>query len=283
MHCGLEGDGRVDWKGFEDYCRREFRPKTAYGRVLYAKRYASCLLNRDFSELLKMSVDKRVHVLKSLAALSKFLGVHDEFIMLVKKYGLKWSAHSDDLIIKRFTKTVNPDEVFNWIKQVKQRFPDLADFMDFMAYTGLRFVEAIASYNLIVKLSREGKLSEYYDFEREILEHFKFKDVFLRRSKKAFISFVPKSLVQQISLNKPLSGDGVQTRVKRYCGSLRFGDIREVHGTLLVKYLREVEIDFLHGRISTTVFMRNYFNPAWITDLKERMFKAIAEIKSKIS
>jgi hypothetical protein len=257
-------------------------PKTAYGRVLYAKRYASCLLDHDFSELLKMNVDKRVHVLKSLAALSKFLGVHDEFIMLVKKYGLKWSAHTDDLIIKRFTKSVNPDEVFEWVRNVKQRFSDLADFMDFMAFSGLRFVEAVNAYNLIIKLSREGRLGEYYDSEREILEHFKFKHLFLRRSKKAFITFMPKEVVDRIRFNEPLSADGVQTKVKRYCG-LRFGDIREVHGTLLVRYLREVEIDFLHGRISTTVFMRNYFNPAWISDLKQRVFSCLREIQSKIS
>jgi hypothetical protein len=43
--------------------------------------------------------------------------------------------------------------------------------------------------------------------------------------------------------------------------------------------LKESEIDFLHGRVSTSVFMRNYFNPALIGDLKERVFKAVAELK----
>ncbi|HEX69428.1 MAG TPA: hypothetical protein ENG10_03950 [Candidatus Bathyarchaeota archaeon] len=63
----------------------------------------------------------------------------------------------------------------------------------------------------------------------------------------------------------------------------RFGDVREVHGTFLTKYLRQPEIDFLHGRVSTNVFMQNYFNPALISDLKERVFKAIKEIETKIS
>jgi intergrase/recombinase len=256
-------------------------PRTAYSRILYAKRYAHCLFDKDFNEFLTLNVEKRNHVMKALSCLSKFLGMHDEFLTLVKKYGLKWSVRSDDLLIKRFTKAVNLDVVFQWVREVKNANPDFADFMDFIVYSGLRFSEAIESYNLIVKLNREGKLSEYYDAEREILEHFKFKNIFLRRSKKAFITFMPRKVVERIAEHgKPLNLYGVQTRVRRHHG-LRFGDIREVHGTLLVKYLREVEIDFLHGRISTTVFMRNYFNPAWISDLKDRVFKAIDEIRIK--
>ena len=64
---------------------------------------------------------------------------------------------------------------------------------------------------------------------------------------------------------------------------LRFEDIREVHGTLLTKYLNEVEINFLHVRVSSSVFMRNYFNPSWISDLKQRTFKAVSDIIKRIS
>ena len=42
------------------------------------------------------------------------------------------------------------------------------------------------------------------------------------------------------------------------------------------------EIDFLQGRVSSSVFMRNYFNPAWITDLRERTLKAAEEILAKL-
>jgi hypothetical protein len=64
---------------------------------------------------------------------------------------------------------------------------------------------------------------------------------------------------------------------------MKFSDIRELHGTLLTRYLNEAEINFIHGRISSSVFMRNYFNPIWITDLKERAMKGIEEIKSRLS
>ena len=50
----------------------------------------------------------------------------------------------------------------------------------------------------------------------------------------------------------------------------------------MTKYLRPSKIDFLHGRVSSSIFMRNYFNPALINDLKERVFKAINDIENKI-
>jgi hypothetical protein len=110
--------------------------------------------------------------MNALSALSKFLGIHEQFSALIKNYGLKWSVRSGDLLIARFTKSVDPNEVFDWIKRVKEHCTGLCDFMDFMAATGLRFEEAVQSYNLIIKLTREKKVSQYYDNEREILEHF---------------------------------------------------------------------------------------------------------------
>lgn len=219
-----------------------------------------------------------MHTMSSLSALSKFLGIHDDFLRLVRNYGLKWNVRNDDLLIARFTKAEDHNAIFDWIKQVKAKCPELKDFMDFMTVTGLRFGEAVEGYNLIIRLEREGKLGEYFNSEKEILEHFRFKKIFIRRTKKAFISFIHKGLVQKISRNRPLNLYSVQSKVRRRCKKLAFGDIREMHATLSTKHLKESEIDFLHGRVSTSVFMRNYFNPALISDLKERVFKGIAEI-----
>ncbi len=132
-------------------------------------------------------------------------------------------------------------------------------------------------------MSKEGKLSEYYYSERSVLEHFKFKKIFFRRSKKTYISFVSADLVNRMKVKKPLSSVlAVQNSVKKKGLKLRFSDIRETHGTLLTKYLKDNEIDFLHGRATSNVFMRNYFNPSLISDLKARTFKATGEIKAKI-
>jgi len=106
---------------------------------------------------------------------------------------------------------------------------------------------------------------------------------FKRRTKKAFVSFAPRDLISRVSAAAPLKRDNVHTLTRRKKLKLRFGDIREAHGTFITRFLRQPEIDFLHGRISMNVFMANYFNPALIGDLKERAFKAAEVILAEIS
>jgi hypothetical protein len=235
-------------------------------------------LNGDFGKLQSLKTDKRCHVLAAVSALSKFLGIYGDFRTLVSNYGLKWNVRNDDLLIARFTKTVDHNAIFEWIRSVKEKCPGLNDFMDFMTTTGLRYNEAIESYNLIIKLEKNGKLREYYNSEKGILEHFKFKEIFIRRTKKAFISFVPEEMLSRIAGNESLNIYSVQSKVRRHCKRLAFSDIREMLATFLTRHLSIAEIDFLQGRVSGSVFMRNYFNPALISDLKERMFKTIKEL-----
>jgi len=284
---GSEGQNSslvVDWEDFEDWLLKDHKLRVAKDMVSYAKRY-HYLLKRDFGEIKKFTDGKRRHILKSLSALSKYLGIYEDFRKLIRNYGISWNGKSSaDLMIDRLTKVCNSDEVFNWIKKVKQEIPDLRTFMDFLAISGLRLCEAIDSYNLIIKLARQNKLSEYYNEKNETLEHFKFKEAFIRKTKKTFVSFIPKEFIIRITNNSCLkSYHSVKKTVQNKLKIQRFGDIREIHATYLTKYLKQPEIDFLHGRIGTNVFMQNYFNPALINDLKERTFKAIKEITYKIS
>lgn len=222
--------------------------------------------------------------MKALSALSKFLGIYEDYRRLIRNYGLKWTGRNgDDLIIARLTKSVNGNEIIEWIRTVKQQIPEIALFMDFIAVTGLRLNEALNAYNLIVQLSRQNRLKEYYKPDNEILEHFRFKSFFIRRTKKAFISFVSKQLIDEIAKSEPLTIDMIRKRIQRRKLSLRFSDIREFNASILTKHLRRPEIDFIQGRVSSSVFMRNYFNPVWITDLKDRTLKAQKEMLFMIS
>ena len=274
----------VDWDAFRDWLLRDRKRHTVVSMVSYAQKYADCLFERDLSRVRDLPLGVRPHVLKSLSALSKFLGVYEEYKMLIKRYGLKWGGKStDDIIIDRLTKIEDPDEIFNWIRQVKKLRPELNDFMDLIAVSGMRLVEAVTSYNLIIELSKKGKLNRYYNEEKRTLEHFKFKKLFIRKNKKVFVSFVPKKLVTKISLNEKVgSSDTIINKIEKQGLKSRFGDVREAHASFMIKYLKQPEIDFLHGRISANVFMKHYFNPALIHDLKKRVFKGIAEIQKKI-
>ncbi|MGD8543646.1 MAG: integrase [Candidatus Bathyarchaeota archaeon] len=259
---------------------------TGYARdkVRYAKQFVNCLFEEDFSQLQKLSESKRNHVMCALSSLAKFLGKYEDFKRLVGAYGLKWkSVNAEDLLISRINKVERDGSVLNWVGEVKEKRPELDYFMDFMLITGLRYVEAIESYNLIINLAKEDRLDEYYKIKKEALEHFRFKQLFMRRTKKAFISFVPKEFIEKISKQKFLTRHQIKNRIQRRGLKLRFGDIREYYATFTNRYLTREEIDFLQGRISSNVFMRNYFNPALISDLKKRVFQALEKIEELCS
>jgi len=278
------GSVSIDWEAFEKWLLKDHRPHTTVSMVSYAKQFQDCLAQMDLSRVQELRDSFRPNVLKALSALAKFTGCYEQYRKAMRGFGLKWGGrNADDIVIDRFTKVKDSGEVWTWIKEVKKARPELTDFMDLMALTGLRLGETIESYNLIVGLAEKGKLTDYYKKDQAILEHYKFKELFIRKSKKAFISFVPEELIARIREDRPLKSKfGIQKRVSSQKLKLRFGDVREAHASFMTKHLQQSEIDFIHGRVSTNVFMRNYFNPALIGDLKARALKGIQEIQEKV-
>ncbi len=121
---------------------------------------------------------QRLNAMKALSAYAKFSGSYEQYKRLIKAFGLKWSVNNDDIIISRLLKyssnSETQSELFDWIQKVRSQIPAFKIFMDFIIATGLRLDEVINSYKLIVDLSRKGKLCEYYNSERQVLEHFRF-------------------------------------------------------------------------------------------------------------
>jgi hypothetical protein len=277
----LETPFNIDWEKFRVFLSGSCSLENAKDKVRYARKYCGLLFNRDFSLLHGFSEHKRTHILKALSGLAKFLGLYEDFKRLVKNYGLKWSGgKAEDYLISRMAHTENNGSVLEWVRLVKAKLPRLSVFMDFMVFSGLRLREGLNSYNLIIDLARAGRLSEYYNFENEALEHYRFKSLFMRRSKKVFVTFLPKWLVEEISKQEKLTLYQISNWVRRDKKlKSRFPELREYYATFMTRWLSPAEIDFLQGRISGSVFMRNYFNPALITDLRERVFKGLTEIQ----
>jgi len=256
--------------------------KTARDYWRCARQYGHLLLKGDLSPLKTFSSYKRSHVLKALATLSKFLGLYREFRELREAYGIKWSkGTSDQIVIKRLLRANNEGDLLDRIRRVKKEIPQISSFIDLIATTGLRLVEALNAYNLIISLAKEGKLREYY--EDSILKHYEYPEIFIRKTKKVFISIVPDSVIKGILKAEKLTYDIIKKRIQRRRIELRFSDLREYWASKMVKYLKQPEIDFLMGHTSANVFMANYFNPVWIKDLKERVLKGEKEILEEIN
>ncbi len=269
----------IDYASFKEWLYANYRPFTARPVLAYASKYGYLLQTGNLSMLHSFSDGKRSAVIKALCTLSKFLGMHTEYSAMIKNYGLKWAGRSDDdIIIDRLSKNTDVKPLLEWIRNAR-KISELTHLIDLMIATGLRLIEAIECYRLIIELSQKGILSSYYNIERQIFEHFRFKSVFIRNSKKVFISFVPYQIVEAITkVEQPISYDRAQKLAECHLKKLRFADIRELYASISVKNLRESEIDFLQGRISSRVFLKNYFNPQFIGDLQSRALKNASEL-----
>jgi intergrase/recombinase len=141
-------------------------------------------------------------------------------------------------------------------------------YLRFVLLSGIRKTEAINSMMLIQKLAREKKLSEYWNIELGILEHFKYGGLFLRNTKNVYISIVTEDLVQQIVNSQPVYYTTIRKHLEKNKLPLRIKELRSYFATYLRKNgIISEYIDLLQGRIPKSVFARHY--------LKVEDFKAL--------
>ncbi len=181
-----------NWINYETFLFQKYSKKYAKDLIKYSKKYSHCLKTGNLSELKTISKNMKLHAMKALSALSKFSGCYNYYKDLIKAYDLKWTVDNDDVIISRLNRYHNngsKKDLFDWIKTIKKKLPEFALFMDFILATGMRFNEAIKSYNLIIKLKHENRFEEYYNREEQTLEHFRFQALIHPKNKEAFHEF----------------------------------------------------------------------------------------------
>ena len=98
------------------------------------------------------SLDKRIHAMKALAALSKYLECHDTWLAIRQKHSLKWSTGNESpYTFERFFgdgKTF--DTMLQRVRQARQELPtSYSDIFLFCTLTGLRSSEALACIRLV--------------------------------------------------------------------------------------------------------------------------------------
>jgi len=93
----------------------------------------------------------------------------------------------------------NLDDVKELLKSVILKIPEEFTVLEiFAVLTGLRPAEACLSTNLISKLSLKNKLGQYLHIDLLMLQHFRFKEQFLRSNKNSYISFISQDLLDLI-------------------------------------------------------------------------------------
>jgi intergrase/recombinase len=216
--------------------------------------------------------------IKSLIILSKFKGIYSEFSKRLKDYGIKLNGISSyDSFLRILNNRNNTNNnVLQWVNDVKPILRENENlFIKFLLETGIRKEEAITSFNMIIELVKENKLNEYYDIYLNCLMHFKYPKLFIRRTKNVFLSFIPQSLINEISNSRPVTYSAIRKRLERKDIHMRINEIRDYYGTLLLNNgILEVEVNLLQGRIPMSIFVKHYWGPK-LSELRDRVFKVL--------
>jgi intergrase/recombinase len=226
----------------------------------------------------------RGNVLKAMVNLAKYLGEYEEYKTKLSNCGVKW-VNNDDAF-NSFLRIVNNkhSNLGEWYKTAQSILRNNEKlYLKFTLLSGLRKDEAINSFNLIIKLARENKLLEYFNEKIGILEHFKCGDLFLRQTKKVYISIVNKALVSEIERSSKVSYSAIRKRLTRNRQNLRIKELRSYYATFLRKKgIISEYIDLLQGRIPKSVFARHYLKVEDVKELVTQVLAVTATIESNL-
>jgi intergrase/recombinase len=274
---GINNDKDL-WKNYEKYMISQGQSKhTIRNKLQYAKRFYHIFNQENAKDLLNVSLETRQHAMKSLASLSKYLGIYDKWQDIKKRYQLKWSEQGGgySTFEKIFNnKDQNISNMIKWIKDAIDKLPrEYGNIILFATLTGLRPDESYKAIDLI-----KTNPLEYVD--DDMLMHYKFPKLFLRISKKAYVSIVNKEIIQ-IAKNA-ISGftySSLRKRFKKYDLSMNMYYCRKVFATFLRNNGVEQEIvDLLQGRTPSSIFVNHYYRP----DMNEIITKKIKPLLSSL-
>jgi len=233
------------------------------------KKYHRILVTGDASELWGLGGEKRAKAMKALSMLSKILGVKDRWKAIREAYGFKWSvgenASPPFLTGQTYSSLLsNACRIFKALEYDKS-------IVEFIALSGLRVSEALEA----VKLYKSDN-SDYLNRELMVLEHFKYPSIFIRRSKKAYITVLDEYMLKLLETSKPMSYNAVRMKLRRRLeGRCNLNIFRKIWATYMRLKGLDIEIiDLLQGRTPKNIFLKHYYKPdvkSLIENVRERL------------
>jgi hypothetical protein len=275
----------VDWEQFKVYLLQRMNVRTTEQRLRYAKRYHSALHDMDAqSELLTMSGNKRIHIMKALAALARFTGHVPAWQAIKQRYNLTWTTGTEklDTFQRFFDDSKSLDSMLQWVRDALQILPaQMGDAIRWCTLTGLRPMESLQA----IKLIRDPEtFKTYYDADKQILQHFKFPELYLRRTKTTYITVLNDEL---LLLAKNMTINPSYDMIRYACadiGGLPFhmAYCRKIYASWLRQSGIESEIvDLLQGRVGKSIFLRHYYRPG-LAEYRDKVLTAVEKLREKI-
>ncbi len=202
----------------------------------------------------------RNNIINSLTALSRFLGSYELFMADLKSHGIK-RVKPDP--IQAFTRIFNSKAhqgLGEWYKQASLVLNENEKlYLRFMLLSGVRAMDGVKSFNLLVELGDRYK-EEYYNQETVFLEHFKYQKLFLRSSKNLYVSAVSEELLDKISKSSKISYNALDKKLDRAGLKMRVKQMRSFYATKMREMgLLSEQIDLIQGRVGKSIFLQHYF------------------------
>jgi intergrase/recombinase len=274
----------IEWQQFHSFLLQRMTARTAEDRLRYAKQYAHVLGSSQVgSSLLQLSPNKRIHVMKAISCLANFMGCHDNWHSVCRKHGLCWSTGTEkiDAFTRFFDSSKDLDTMIQWLRQAMAALPiQYSRFLLFCTMTGLRASECIEAVRLLNKMNEYTTL--YYNPEQNILQHYRFPELFIRRTKAVYISVMNDKLLSIAqSINPTPTLNTIKMAIKHRNLSIQLKYCRKIYASFLRQQGLQPEIiDMLQGRIGKNIFLRHYLTPS--SSYKTEVLQALEKLQRQL-
>jgi Archaeal phage integrase len=235
---------------------------------------------RDPSRLLTLPASQRPYVMRALANFAKFTGQYEEWQRGLRANRISWGGKTAAEVFMAILEEQGVEEdADEWLAEALAKLPRRYGLvLVFQRLTGLRIQEACKAFTLLVQ-ENEG----YYDPTLMVLRHFQYPQLFLRKSKNVFISFVSPQLLEMVTnCGEPVTKEGLHMVMVRAHLRERTTTLRKAFATQLRQAgIPRESIDLIQGRIPRSVFSQHYYRPA-LNALREEVLKTLAPLEGRL-
>jgi hypothetical protein len=151
-----QGFNQSFWTNYKEYLEKNYSHQTMKARLSYARRFYHVLVNNDASSLYQLNHSKRIHAMKAIVTLSKYLGYYDKWQSIRNRYNLKWTDINEQnnltssVYLSITSAIVDLNTMLRWLKTTLNKIPSrYGNILLFNVLTGLRPQEAIFSLKLL--------------------------------------------------------------------------------------------------------------------------------------
>jgi intergrase/recombinase len=220
----------------------------------------------------------------ALANLSKFYGCYDRWLQIRRQYNLKWTSGNNSIqsLQRFFSADSGIDSMLKWVREAIKVLPEhMSRLVKYNCLTGLRPVESIESAKLLVNPQETEK---YFNSERHELQHWRYPDLFLRRTKNCYVTFCTKEQLSGIGIleAKTPSWNSIRLKCKRRGLDMHMSYCRKLHASWLHHEggVSNILVDMLQGRVGQSVLVNHYVSIS--EEHKQQVLQSIDKLMKEL-